>query len=155
LAEEIPAIKDSTVWIDHHLAMEKPPGRCHIYSGDATSTVEIVLDIIDQTLGVDRLDRDLLIMALAAIYVETRFLQLATPKTLCRIAKLMELTGLTIRDIYAKLPKEESVSSHHNKVSRQLLAIGGDVAIVYGYKKRGKIHIRATDGRGEVVRRGS
>ncbi len=181
LAEKIHEIRDRVVWIDHHLAMEKPPGRCFIYGVDASSTIEIVLDIVDQTLGIEEMDDNLLVMALAAIYVETRFLQLATPKTMYRVARLMELTGYTIKDVYAKLPREErdssermaivkamlrlegwradgaiilltDVSSHHNKVSRQLLSIGGDVAIVYGYKKRGKIHIRAVDGKGELVK---
>ncbi len=164
---------EKVLWIDHHISQTNRD--YYLYVDDkASSTAELVLDIYSLYYPPNSIDKKKLLLTAVSIIVETRFLQLASARALLWMARILESTGTSMNELFRYVVRPERdrsedialakavvrswgwkvdnymvvatfSSSHHNKISKGLLNMGFDIAIVASYKKRGKIHLRCRE----------
>ncbi len=150
----------SIVWIDHHAvhAENVDISKLHLYAcREASSTCEIVLSEIDDLFQI--LDRDLAILSIAAILVDSRRLSRARATTFEILAKLLKYVDISfeliVNNLYTReMPFDEKmarikgmmrteayrfnnnivcishVSAHEASLARLLLEAGCDIAII-------------------------
>ncbi len=173
------AQRNRVIWIDHHKTMHKfVESLPYKYIDDkASSTLEILLDIIAGYMPIENLliDDKETIFLLLSLYIETKWLTIATDVALYWFSNLLNYLNIKIGDLLKYIPRQEvietsqkigiiksfkraswfklgdtyisitHISGYHNIVSSQHIRIGVDLSIVYSYKKKVKIHIRASN----------
>ncbi len=173
--------KKKVVWVDHHVIHTDEDERDLRYiDSRASSTVEIVLDIYSFYYPINSLPRKTLLLAAIAIYLETRFLQIASVRALTWFTKIIDILNVRPGELLKYISKKERnkpekiailkgiarswawklgekyvsitfSSSYSNKISKQLINLGFDIAIVLSHKKRGKIHIRSREEASDIL----
>jgi phosphoesterase RecJ-like protein len=172
LGTTIKSLEKPVAIIDHHYPNESIKGFPHIeYCNEKSpSTCEIVYELYRQSkVECPRREASML---LVGIVCETRYLRLATSKTLLVVAELIE-RGAQIEELYSLLevPMDDSermarlkaaqrcntlrlgewivvtsnVGSHQASAARALIMLGADLAIVGGDDKdQLKLSLRST-----------
>lgn len=164
------------ILVDHHQPVSDFIDKFNIKltNPDSSSTLELILDIISRYCSIAKFKPNLLKAILVTIYVETRFLSLASRDALFWFTRIKDLVEIGIEDIrkllFHEIPLSEkiavlkafkrmevyrarnylmvitNVSAYMNQVSSQLSRLGVDIAIVYTSKKKQcKVHIRLSD----------
>jgi nanoRNase/pAp phosphatase (c-di-AMP/oligoRNAs hydrolase) len=162
--------------IDHHHVEEEFINKFDIIlsNPDASSTIEIILNILAKYIPISYIDRRYFTGILTTIYVETRFLTLASSDALYWFMKFRRITGIDVDEVRRivsyqpdiseriavlkalkrmqiyryndRLLSLTEVSAYMNQASAHLSRIGADIVIIYSGKKRDcRIHIRIGD----------
>ncbi|HEW93700.1 hypothetical protein DRN87_00340 [Candidatus Geothermarchaeota archaeon] len=153
------------ILVDHHVKTSFIDRfNVSIVDTSASSTIEIILDIISRYSPLTWLKDKYMKLCILALYLETNFLRYATPYALKWITFLMREAGFKFSDIHKVIRAEASfseklaylkalkrmrvyrgnsiilvitnVGAYLSQVSSILHRIGGDIILVYTDKKK-------------------
>jgi len=162
--------------MDHHHVEKEFINKFDIIlsNPDASSTLEIILNVITRFIPISAIDRRYYSGILTAIYVETRFLTLASSDALYWFTRFKRASGLDIEEIRKIISYQPDisekiavlkamkrmqlyrytdhllsvteVSAYMNQASAHLSRVGVDIVVIHSSRKKDcRIHIKVGD----------